>query len=113
MLLLRVLSILFQRSYGYKTTENNTRQYEIGKFYSVKQKQKSLKVKITTKTDRTLVVWNKFDRKTLSIDEISKAERRKFSIVKSVVLPIVMLGVVVAIFASAVQVKLGPMQSPP
>ena len=91
MLLLLVLSILFHRCYSYKTIENNTSYYEIGKFYSVKQKQKSLKVKITTKTDRTLVVWNKFDRKTLSINEISKAERRKFSIVKTVLLPIVIL----------------------
>jgi hypothetical protein len=91
MLLLLVLSILFHRCYSYKTIENNTSQYEIGKFYSVKQNEKSLKVKITTKAERTLVVWNQFDCKTLSIDEISKAERRKFSIVKTVLLPIVIL----------------------
>jgi len=77
-LLIFVAGFLFQSCYSYKAVENNSSQYEIGEFYKVKQSGKSLKVKITDKTDSTLVVWNKFESKILSIDKISKAEKRNF-----------------------------------
>lgn len=108
-----VILILFQSCYSYKIVENNSTQYEVGKIYRVKQNGKSSTVKITTKTDSTLVVWSKFENKTLTVNEISKAERRKFSIVKTVILPVVIVGVVAVILASSVSIKTGPIQSPP
>lgn len=102
-----VILILFQSCYSYKTVENNSTQYEVGKIYRVKQNGKSSKVKITSKTDSTLVVGSKFENKTLSIDEISKAERRKFSIVKTILLPVITVGILAVGIGSAVQVHPG------
>lgn len=107
LVLILVAGILFQSCYSYKTVENNSSQYEVGKIYRVKQNGKSSKVKITTKTDSTLVVWSKFENKTLSIDEISKAERRKFSIVKTVLMPVIIVGILAVGIGSAVQVHPG------
>lgn len=82
------ISILLQSCFSYKAVENNSSQYEIGKSYRVKQGNKDDIIRITSKTDTTLVVWSKFETKTIKIDEISKVERKKFSIVKTVLLPV-------------------------
>lgn len=96
-LLLLVLSILFQSCDSYKTMENNTSQYEIGKNYRIKQGKKDDIIRITSKTDSSLVVWSKFETKTIKIDEISKVERRKFSIVKTVLYPAFWIAVFVGL----------------
>lgn len=87
-ILFLAIVILFQSCYSYKAVENNSSQYEIGKSYRVKQGNKDDIIRITSKTDTTLVVWSKFETKTIKIDEISKVERKKFSIVKTVLLPV-------------------------
>ena len=107
LVLILVAGILLQSCYSYKTIENNASQYEVGKIYRVKQNGKSSKVKITIKTDSALVVWSKFENKTLSINEISKVERRKFSIVKTVLMPIIIVGILAVGIGSAVQVHPG------
>ena len=54
----------------------------------MKQGKKDDIIRITSMTDSSLVVWSKFETKTIKIDEISKVERRKFSIVKTVLYPV-------------------------
>jgi hypothetical protein len=97
-LLLLVISIVLQSCFSYKAVENNSSQYEIGKSYRVKQSKKDDIIRITSKTDSTLVVWSKFETKTIAIDEISKVEKRKFSIVKTVLLPISIAASLVLLF---------------
>ena len=81
------IGILFQSCFSYKAVENNSSQYEIGKTYKLKQGKKSEKVKIISKTDSTIVVNHKFEEKEISFQAISKVEKRKFSIVKTVLYP--------------------------
>lgn len=87
-LLLIIIAVIFQSCFSYKVVENNSSHYEIGKSYRVEQGKKDDIVSITSKTDTTLVVWSKFETKTIKIDEISKVERKKFSIVKTALLPV-------------------------
>jgi len=67
-LLLLVISILFQSCFSYKVVENNSSQYEVGKSYRVTQGKKDDIIRITSKTDTTLVVWSTFETKTIKID---------------------------------------------
>ena len=108
-----IIGILLQSCFSYKAVENTSSQYEVGKSYKLKQHKKSEVVKIISKTDSTLIVNHKFVEKKISLNAISKVERRKFSVIKTVLLPVVILGVLVVIAASAVTVKTGPIQSPP
>ena len=112
-LLLISVAILFQSCYSYKAIDNIPSQYEIGKTYKVKQGKKSEKVKIISKTDSTLIVKHKFEEKLVSLNSISKAEKRKFSIVKTVLFPPLTLAVLIGILASAVKVSSGGISSPP
>ena len=103
--LLLVISIVLQSCFSYKVVENNSSQYEIGKSYRVKQGKKDDIIRITSKTDSTLVVWSKFETKTVAIDEISKVERRKFSYLKTLILPPLIFAVLIACIASSVTVN--------
>ena len=106
-LLLLVISIVLQSCFSYKAVENNSSQYEIGKTYKLKQGKKSEKVKIISTTDSTIVVNHKFEDKEVSLNSISKVEKRKFSIVKTVLFPPLTLAVLIGILASGVKVSLG------
>ena len=88
LLLLILAGILFQSCFSYKAVENNCSQYEVGKSYRIKQGKKEDIITITSKTDSTLAVWSKFETKTIAIDKITKTERRKFSVVKTALLPV-------------------------
>ena len=101
------VAILFQSCYSYKAIENISSQYEIGKTYKVKQGKKSEKVKIISKTDSTLVVNHKFEEKEISLQAISKVEKRKFSIAKTLILPPLTFAILIGILASGVQVRTG------
>ena len=108
-----VFGILFQSCFSYKTVENNSSQYKIGKIYKLKQGKKSEKVKIISKTDSTLVFNHKFEEKEISLNSISKAEKRKFSIVKTVFFPPLTIAVLIGVLASSVKINTGGILSPP
>jgi hypothetical protein len=92
-------SILLQSCFSYKAVENNSSQYEIGKSYRVHLDKESEIVRINSKTDSTLVVWSDFNTKTIFTDSFSKVEKRKFSIIKTVLLPVTIITSLVLLFA--------------
>ncbi len=100
-LLFLVIAIACQSCFSYKAVENNSSQYEVGKSYRIKQGKKEDIITITSKTDSTLAVWSKFETKTIAIDKISKSERKKFSIVKTLLLPLSIMASVVLLFVIA------------
>lgn len=101
--LLFVTSILFQGCYSYKEVANDSSQYEIGKYYRIKQDKKRTVVSIKSKTDSTLiVVTRKFEQQIVPVDSITIVEKRKFSILKTLLIPITYTGFVVAIFSFSV-----------
>lgn len=97
-IVLLISAILLQSCYSYKAVKNDSSHYEIGKSYRGHKGKKSEIVKITSKTDSTLVVWSDFETKSIAIDQFSKVEKRKFSIVKTVLLPISIAASLVLLF---------------
>lgn len=108
-----IISVFFQSCFSYKAVENNSSQYQVGKYYKIKQKEQFEKVKIIRSNDSILVVNHKFEEKEIDLKTISKVKKRKFSYFKTLILPPVTLIVIIAIAASRVQVKTGTIQSPP
>lgn len=94
-IVLVIIAMLLQSCFSYKAVENTSSQYEVGKSYKLKQNKKSQVVKIISKTDSTLIVNHKFVEKKISLNSISKVERRKFSVVKTVLYP---AGIVTALY---------------
>lgn len=99
--LLLAISIVFQSCFSYKAVENNSSQYEVGKSYRIQHGKKTDIVRIKTKIDSTLVVDNKFEEQQFTLKTITKAERRKFSILKTVSLPVSSVAALVLLFALA------------
>ena len=89
------ISLLFQSCFSYKAVENNFSQYEVGKHYKIQHDNKTKKVSIISKTDSFLVVNHKFQEEAIGIDSIEKVQRRKFSIVKTVLMPTGIVAVIV------------------
>lgn len=82
-ILFLAIGILFQSCYSYKAIENNPSELIIGKHYKVKQDKKSIKLKITSKTDSTIVFRSNSKEQVISNDEITNIKKRKFSVVKT------------------------------
>ena len=96
---LLISAILLQSCYSYKVVENNSSQYEVGKSYRVHQDKESEIIRIISKTDSTLIVWSDFETKSIALDPFSKVEKKKFSIVKTVLLPVSIITSLVLLFA--------------
>lgn len=108
-----VISVLFQSCFSYKAVENKSSEYQVGKFYKIKQKEEYEKVKIISTNDSILVVNHNFEEKEVAIKTITKVKKRKFSYFKTLILPPVTFIAIIAIAASSIQVKTGRIQSPP
>jgi hypothetical protein len=97
--ILFLLSILLQSCYSYKTVENNASQYEIGKYYKVHQDKKRTVLSVKSVNDSTLVFGNrKFEEQSMSLESITKVEKRKFSIFKTLLIPVLYIALVVTVF---------------
>lgn len=107
------ISLLFQSCFSYKAVENNSSEYQVGKFYKIKQKEEYEKVKIISTNDSVLVVTHNFEEKEVDIKTITKVKKRKFSYFKTLILPPVTFIAIIAIAASSIKVKTGRIQSPP
>jgi hypothetical protein len=90
---------LMQSCFSYKKIENNSSQYEIGKTYRVYQDKKKSIINIKSKTDSTLIVISKFEEHKFPINSISKVDKRKFSIVKTLLLPVSIVSSIIVLFA--------------
>ena len=95
-LLLLVTSILAQGCFTFKEIQNVPSQYETGKYYRLEQENKRRVVYVYTKTDSTLSVSaKKFEKQDISLNSITKVEKRKFSFWKTLLIP-------VAVYAAAI-----------
>lgn len=111
--LLIAISMILQSCFSYKAVENNACQYQIGKHYKIQHDNKTKKVTIVSKTDSLLVVKHKFQEEAIGIDSIEKVQKRKFSYLKTLILPPVTFALLIGILASGVKVKTGGISSPP
>ena len=106
------ISLLFQSCFSYKAVENNVSQYEVGKHYKIQHDNKTKKVTIVNKTDSLLVVNHKFQEEAIGINSIERVQKRKFSYLKTLILPLVTFALLIGILATSVKVKTGGISYP-
>lgn len=72
----------------------------VGKYYKIKTRHETFKANIKSINDSTVVFkTTKFEEKEIPLDEITKARKRKFSIVKTIGYPVAATAILVAGFA--------------
>ena len=86
LILLVVIQIVLQSCHTYKTVNNQ--ELQNGKTYKIVVDNKKLKVKLNQATDSTIVVTHKNEEKIIAKSEIKEIKKRKFSILKTIALPV-------------------------
>ena len=84
LLLLLLLSILFQSCYSYKTVDYNKIAIEKKQKFEVKGvKGKYIKGRLVSKNEQTMTLETKVGQQTIAVEEIYDVKVRKFSFLKS------------------------------
>ena len=93
------LLILLQSCFSYKAMENDPTKMETGKTYKIERNQKYTKVVFHNVKDNTIIVSEDFEEKQIPINDITAIKKRKFSVVKTVGLPLSIVVGLVGLFA--------------
>ena len=84
LLLLLLLSILFQSCYSYKTVDYNKIAIEKKQKFEVKGvKGKYIKGRLVSKNEQTMTLETKVGQQTIAVEEIYDVKVRKFSFLKT------------------------------
>lgn len=96
-----LLTLLFlcQSCFTYKTIQNDPHQLEVGKTYKVKHNHKVSKIVFHSVNDSTMQVVEQFEKRDIPLKNITEIKKRKFSIVKTVGLPVTVVAGLVGLFA--------------
>ena len=78
----------FTGEIGYKAMENDPTKMETGKTYKIERNQKYSKVVFHNVKDNTILVSEDFEEKQIPIKDITNIQKRKFSVVKTIGLPV-------------------------
>lgn len=90
--------ILCQSCFSYKAMENDPLKMETGKTYKIERNQKYYKVVFHNVEGNTILVSENFVDKQIPINDITDIKKRKFSIVKTVSLPMSVIAGLVGLF---------------
>ncbi|WP_333878088.1 hypothetical protein [Flavobacterium sp.] len=93
------LLFLCQSCFTYKTIHNDPYQLEAGKTYKVKHDHKVSKIVFYSVNDSTMQVVEQFEKREIPVKDITEIQKRKFSIVKTVGLPLSVAAGLVGLFA--------------
>ncbi|MGL2965528.1 hypothetical protein [Flavobacterium sp. XGLA_31] len=97
--LLLAIAFLFQSCFSYKKMENDPLKMEPGKKYKIERNNKNYKVTFDSLTDKSILITRKNRTKEeIPINEITSIRKRKFSIGKTVALPVTIAATVTGIF---------------
>lgn len=98
--LLLAIAFLFQSCFSYRQADSNPDNVVVGEKYKIEHNKKTSKATIKSITDTTLVVvMTNWKEKQIPRKDITKLRKRKFSIVKTIVLPIVVIAGITGVFA--------------
>jgi hypothetical protein len=108
-LVLLAFSFLLQSCFSYKTIDSDSKLLEIGKTYKIKVGNKEHVGKLVSVNDTltTLQFVNK--QRDFKTEDIKLIKKRKFSIVKTALLPVAIVAVISVIFLATYDpnIKLG------
>ena len=100
--LLLAIIFLFESCYSYRIDTKPTEMI-VGKKYKIKRDNKTSKVLIKSINDSAVVVMKNWEEHQISLKEITQAKKRKFSIVKTVALPISIATIATLAVAASLQ----------
>ena len=87
-LIIILTSLLFSSCFSYRVVDKNSSLAE-GKKYKIQLSKHYEKVKLLSNTDSTITVINKNSlEKTIAKTDILKIKKRRFSIIKTALLPV-------------------------
>lgn len=89
---------LFQSCYSYREIDKNNNSKKIGNTYSVRINKSNYKGKLLVFNDSIVTLKKGVTEKEFKISEISKFKQRKFSVVKTILLPIGISAAIVGLF---------------
>lgn len=99
--LLLALAFLVQSCYSYRIDTKPTDMI-VGKIYKIKTNHKTSRVTIKSINDSSVVVRKRnFEEKEIPLNQITQAKKRKFSIVKTIALPVTIAAVATIAFAAS------------
>jgi len=81
-------AFLFESCFSYKPMDNDPSKMEAGKTYKIKRNHRCSKVIFHEIKGNTILVTKDFEKKEIPINDITEIKKRKFSIVKTVLLPL-------------------------
>ena len=82
------LSFLIQSCYSYKSIDLKKTSLAVGKKYKIQQNNKFIKVELIGLNYSIANFKTKDDEKQINLSELQKLKERKFSVTKTVLLPI-------------------------
>ena len=98
--LLLAVAFLFQSCFTYRH-EVDASAMIVGQTYKVKHKNKSSKVIFKSTTDSAIVVTKDFEEAKIPLQDIKSIKKRKFSWVKTIGMPVAVVGGLTLLFVIA------------
>lgn len=89
--LLLGITLLLQGCFSYKKAEINPKTMAIGQMYKIERNHKTSKVMYTGNADSAIVVLKNGKEERIALKDINSVRKRKFSIVKTVAVPVAVL----------------------
>ena len=83
--------------------ENNPSKMIAGKTYKIERNHKCIKIIFNSRKDSAIVVTRHFEQEQIPIKEITGIRKRKFSIVKTLLLPPTIAAVLTGLFVLSYQ----------
>ena len=90
-LLLVSFSFLLQSCYSYRDINKDTNSLLISKTYKIKEGKRCYKGVLVSFNDSIIIINKHSKQKKYSLEKISKISQRKFSTVKTILLPITII----------------------
>ena len=109
LLLLLSISFLLQSCFTYREADINPSTMIIGEKYKITTNHKISKVILKSISDSSIVVIKNWKEQQIPFKEITNIRKRKFSVVKTIVLPPIVAATIVALFiiSDPVEVRTG------
>lgn len=82
------ITFSFQSCFSYKQFDGTPDKMVAGKEYKIEQNNKYQRVHVESITATDVTLWTATTKKTIPLSEITNVQSRKFSVVKTVALPV-------------------------
>lgn len=97
LLILACLALFCQSCFTYKNVDKSKHEFDIGGRYKIKQHDKTMRARLLSETDSTLLVSYRNDTVIVKKADIKELKAGKFSWLKTVLFPVGVVAAAVAV----------------